>query len=121
MVCRWSLDKTALTYDWSGTDFITGEKNSGAGILGWDAVKQMVVELEIDADGSTFKSTHHNLKNGNWRSPTKGSMIIDGKPIQLKSLRFFDWKSNDEWHGTTKNRMLDGKPKPDVTTIVKQK
>ena len=71
--CRWSPDESSVIYSWSGTDIVTGKPNSGSGILGWDAVKQLVVELEIDSDGSTYRSTHHILENGEWRSPTKGS------------------------------------------------
>ena len=119
--CQLSPDETSVTYYWSGTDIHTGKKNSGSGILGWDATKQLVVELEIDADGTTFSSTHHILENGEWRSPTVGSTMIDGKPVHLESLRFFTFTGDGEWHGRDTNRMLGGKPQPDSVSVCKRK
>ncbi|MCS7471269.1 hypothetical protein NZK35_31835 [Stieleria sp. ICT_E10.1] len=119
--CQWSPDESSITYNWSGTDIVTGQTNSGSGILGWDAVKQLVVELEIDADGSTYRSTHHILENGDWTSPTKGSTIIDGKRVHVESHRVFTWPSNDEWRGRDTKRMIDGVPVEETTTVCKRK
>lgn len=118
--CHWSPDESSVMYSWSGTDIVTGKPNSGSGILGWDAVKQLVIELEIDSDGSTYRSTHHILENGEWRSPTKGSTMIEGKPVHVESYRVFKWPSDDEWHGTSTDKMIDGKPQSDDTSICRR-
>ena len=119
--CRWSPDESSISYNWSGTDIVTGQENSGSGILGWDAVKQLVVELEIDADGSTYRSTHHILENGDWTSPTKGSTIVDGKRVQIESYRVFTWPSKDEWRGRNTNRIVDGVPAEDTSSVCRRK
>ena len=119
--CHWSSDESSVIYSWAGTDIVTGKPNSGSGILGWDAVKQLVVELEIDADGSTYRSTHHILESGEWRSPTKGSTIVDGKPVHVESYRVFKWPSDDEWHGKSTDKMIDGKPQPDDTSVCRRR
>jgi hypothetical protein len=119
---RWSPDESSITYSWSGTDVVTGQENSGSGILGWDAVKQLVVELEIDADGSTYRSTHHILENGDWTSPSKGSTIVDGKRVQIESYRVFTWPSgDDEWRVRDTKRIIDGVPAEDTTSVCKRK
>ena len=120
--CQLTPDKTSVTYQWSGKDINTGKQNSGSGILGWDGVKQLVVELEIYVDGTTYRSTHHILKSGKWRSPTVGSTFVDGKPVHTESLREFTFSDDGKiWRGRDINRILDGKPLPDAATICRRK
>ena len=120
--CRMTPDETSVIYHWSGADMFTGKPTSGSGILGWDGVKQMVVELEIDSDGSTFRSTHHILESGEWRSPTTGSTVVDGKPVYLESLREFKFSEDGKtWTGRDLHRILDGKPQPDGASICRKK
>lgn len=121
LVCMWSPDKKCVTYSWSGTDILTGQPNTGSGILGWDAAKQLVIEQEIDADGSTFTSTHHILDNSEWRSPTKGVSMTNGKPVHIEANRIFEWKSDSEWHVTGTHRIIGGKPAANDRSVCKRK
>jgi hypothetical protein len=121
ITCKWSADNKCVTYYWSGTDILTGKPNSGSGIVGWDAAKQTIIEQEIDADGSTFSATHQILENGEWRSPTKGTSIIDGKPVELASIRVFELKSDKELVVTGTKRMVGGKPAPNDVSVCKRK
>ena len=66
-------------------------------MLGWDAARQIVVEHEIGADGSTFHGTHHISKDGSWISPYEGSTVVDGKPVFFESYRKIAFASQDEW------------------------
>lgn len=118
--CHWAPDESAVLYHWSGQDMITGKANSGSGMLGWDAAKQLVVELEIDSDGSTYRSTHHILETGEWRSPTTGSTVVDGKTVHVEMYRHFEFPTDDEWRGKCFNIMVDGKPQADTVTVSKK-
>jgi len=97
IVVKWANDESVLVFTWKGTDPLSGKKTSSTGILGWDAAKRLVVEYEIDEDGSTFHGTHHIAKDGTWFSPYQGSVVVDGKPQYFESHRTFKFVSEDQW------------------------
>ena len=90
-------------------------------VLGWDAAKQLAVELEIDSDGSTFKSTHQISESGQWLIPTEGTSMVDGKPLHVESFRVLTLKSNDEWEVTGTHRVIGGKPAPHDVSKMRRK
>jgi hypothetical protein len=110
---KWANDKSVILFTWKGTDFTSGRKTSSTGIIGWDAVRQVVVEHEIGADGSTFHGTHHIAKDGTWVSPHEGSMVVDGKPVFFESHRKIVFVSKDKWIITGTNWTLGEEPSDD--------
>ena len=121
LVAKWSEDKACITYSWKGKDFVTGTDNSGTGILGWDGNRKLVVEHELDSDGSVFTATHQITEDGEWTSPTHGWSIIDGKTEHFESSRTFKWASDDEWEVKGTRHFVGGKRQPDIVTTVRRK
>lgn len=121
LVSKWSEDKACIIYTWKGTDFVTGKENSGTGILGWDGARKLVVEHELDSDGSVFTATHQITEDGEWTSPTHGTSIMDGKTEHFESSRTFTWTSDDEWEVKATRHFVGGKRQPDIVTTVRRK
>ena len=117
---KWAPDESVIIFHWSGTDFDTGQQNSGSGMLGWDALRELVVEHEIDKDGATFDSTHH-IEEGKWVSPTRGAIVVDGKGTYIEAHRVFTFKSEDEWKVVGRDRVIGGKPVPDAVSTFRRK
>ena len=117
---KWTANKSVIIFHWSGTDFDTGLKNSGSGMLGWDALRQLVVEHELDKDGASFFSTHH-IENGKWVSLTKGAIVADGKATYIESHREFKIASADKWTVVGRDRVVGGKAAPDVDSTFLRK
>ena len=113
IVIEWAVKDTTLMFKWHGTGFVTGKEEASTGILGWDPIKQLVVEYEIGSGGFASQATHHISKNGKWTSPIRGSAVIAGKAVFCESHRTFKLVSRNEWIVTGADRVIDGKPQPD--------
>lgn len=111
---EWAVPKTTLLFKWKGTDPSTGKPESSVGILGWDPIKQLIVEHEIGSGGHTADSTHIISTDGKWVSPRSGTAFINGKPVHRQEHRIIKNVSDDEWTVTSTDLVIDGKP----TTIV---
>jgi hypothetical protein len=118
---KWANDESVLVFTWQGADFTSGRKTSSTGIIGWDAARQVVIEHEIGADGSTFHGTHHIAKDGTWVSPYRGSIVVDGKPVFFETHRKFKFVSKDEWIITGTSWMLGEEPRNDIVGTFKRK
>lgn len=117
----WAIPKTTLLFRWRGTDSLTGKEESSVGILGWDPVKQLIVEHEIGSGGFTADCTHLITPDGKWVSPSTGTSVVNGKPVIHQSRRVIEIISNDEWTVTAHDSVVDGKPQTkDVTTLRRQ-
>lgn len=112
---KWTANESVVIFHWSGIDFDTGLKNSGTGMLGWDALRQLVVEHELDKDGASFFSTHHIAK-GKWVSLTNGAIVADGKATYIESHREFKFASANTWTVVGRDRVVGGKAAPDVVS-----
>ncbi|MHB0958896.1 MAG: hypothetical protein ACYC0X_14870 [Pirellulaceae bacterium] len=121
LASKWSEDQACIIYTWKGNDFVTGKDNSGTGILGWDGARKLVVEHELDSDGSVFTATHQIAENGEWTSPTQGWSIVDGKTEHFESLRVFHWTSDDQWEVKATQHYVAGKRQPDVMSTIRRK
>lgn len=112
LTSRWSPHEDCIVWHWSGTDAVSGTESTMTGMLGWDGLKERVFERGFSADGQTFTASH-NISEKAWRSPTKGTVLMDGTLKESKSLRVFEWKSDDVLVITQRNRELDGKAEAD--------
>jgi hypothetical protein len=111
----------SILYFWKGTDIVSGQESSGTGIIGWDAGKQLPYEVDLEADGAVYRSTHRITESGEWTSATEGTSVVDGKPVHVESYRVFKFKSNDEFTVIEGHRVIDGKPASDAVSVFKRK
>ncbi|MGE3776942.1 MAG: hypothetical protein AB7F89_07155 [Pirellulaceae bacterium] len=119
---EWAIPETVLLFKWRGTDALTGHESSSMGVLGWDPIKQLVVEHEIGSGGFTADCTHIITPDGKWISPGSGTAILQGKPVHHQGHRIFTIVSNDEWTVTSVDSVVDGKLQAeDISTLTRQK
>ena len=72
---KWSADKNTIHYEAKGGSLTTGAANTTfSGILGWDGSKRVVSEYNYNSLGETMSATHE-IKDGNWVSPTTSIMF----------------------------------------------
>lgn len=117
---HWSPTKEAVVYSWKGPDYITKEPNTGTGFLGWDAAKKLVVEFEIEGNGTVFTSTHYISKDGEWTSPTKATAMTEDGPVYVEVQRTFVFESDDELVIHGRHRIVDGEKQPDDKSVFKK-
>ncbi len=126
-VFRWEVsikpspNGKSVLYFWKGTDIVTGQESSGTGMSGWDAAKQLPYEVDMEADGAVYRSTHRITESGEWTSATEGAAVVDGKPVHVESDRLFKFTSNDEFTIIEGHRVIGGKPSPDAVSVFKRK
>ena len=118
---KWTINETVLIFTWSGIDAVTGEKASSTGILGWDAVRKLVVEHEVTSTGATYDGTHHIFEDGTWLSPYRGSGLVDGKAVFSETCRTIEIVSKDEWTVSGGDWSSGKAPQPDGKTILRRK
>lgn len=94
---EWAIEGSALRIARKGADAQGNMSATGTGIMGWDAARKLVVEYEINADGTTSHATHHVSQDGTWLSPISGIRLLDGKQVFYEEERVIEFKSNDEW------------------------
>jgi hypothetical protein len=109
---KWNQDKTAVCYYGHGIDRQTKKPTTWTGIIGWDGEHKVLVEYSVASNGELFISTLET-SDKDWRSPTKGTMLVDGQYKQFKRLRIFKWNSPDEIVILGQKNTIEGKPVPD--------
>lgn len=99
----WSPDKNCVFASWSGT--MANEPMKGSAAIGWDALKQEVVEFQFTNEGvctvrSKIKSP--GVLEGEWDG------VLLGK--KAKTTDTFEWLGPNEFKITTKaaNKALAG-------------
>jgi hypothetical protein len=73
----------------------------------------LLAEFSVASNGEIFSSSF-DVSNERWRCPTTGTLLIDDEYKSTKSLRFFEWKSPDEFILITQERTIDGEKAPDT-------
>ena len=121
LTCKWSPTKDAMVYSWEGPDYITQEPNTGTGIIGWDAAKQMAVEFETEGDGTIFTATHYISDKGEWTSPSKATGITEDGPVYVEVQRAFVFEGDDVLVIHGKHRIINGKKEPNEKSVFKRK
>lgn len=117
-----AIPKTTLLFKWRGTDSLTGQEESSVGILGWDPIKQLIVEHEIGSGGFTADCTHIITQDGKWVSPSSGTSFIKGKPVHHQSHRIIKMASDDEWTVMVIDSVVDSKLQAeDVSKMIRKK
>ena len=86
---KWSPDREMLDVQLVGNGHHHGPREHRKRDIGLGcSAKQLAIELEIDADGSTYKSTHPTFRRmASGLIPTEGTSMVDGKPVHVESLR----------------------------------
>jgi hypothetical protein len=115
---KWNDDRTAVTYTWRGTNPDTNKPASSTGVIGWDGSRKVLVEFAVSSSGEVFTSTFHPAE-GEWRCPTEGTELVEGKFKPFKTVRIFKWNpSGFDIIGTEKT--LDGEARPDTTAALRR-
>jgi hypothetical protein len=117
---EWAPTSTVLLYHWKGID-LSGEENSGSGMMGWDAGKQAVLEQELDHNGSSLTSVHCITEDGEWTSPGRGTVVVDGEAKYSEAFRIFEIKGKDEWVVKGTKRFMNNKQLPDLVSTFRRK
>ena len=116
---KWNHDKTAVVYFGRGRDRLTKKPFTWTGLIGWDGKRKVLVEYSVASNGELFNSTLDTSKE-NWRSPTKGTSLIEGQYKRFKTLRTFKWKSPDELVIIGRSTTVDGESVPDTTATFRR-
>ena len=119
--CNWSPTKDAIVYSWEGPDYVTQEPNTGTGIIGWDAAKQMAVEFETEGNGTVFTATHYISEKGEWTSPTKATGVTKDGTVYVEVQRTLLFEGDDVLIIHGKHRIINGKKVPDERSVFKRK
>ena len=83
--------------------------------MGWDGREKAVIEHCFASTGESFNASHR-ITSDKWESPTRGTLLVDGKFQIEKSLRIATFKSPDEWQIVATRRVVDGKEQPDIVS-----
>jgi len=112
---KWSADKNTIHYEAKGGSLTTGAANTTfSGILGWDGSKRVVSEYNYNSLGETMSATHE-IKDGNWVSPTTSIMFVEGKPLTETRIRHFHWDAAGRLTIQATNRKRGDQAIPDQT------
>jgi hypothetical protein len=115
---KWNEDRTAVVYTWRGMDRNTNKPATSTGIIGWDGSRNVLVEFAVSSGGETFSSTFH-VTGEEWRCPTEGTVLEEGKFTTFKSVRVFKWNPSGFEIISTEN-MRDGEKGPDTTATLRR-
>ena len=116
---KWNRDKTAVMYFGRGSDRLTKKPTTWTGLIGWNGKRKVLVEYSVASNGELYNSTLDTSKEI-WRSPTKGTLLIDGQYKRFKTLRTFKWKSPDEFIIIGTSKSVDGESVPDTTATFRR-
>jgi hypothetical protein len=116
---KWNRDKTAVIYSGRGSDRLTKKPVTWTGLIGWDGKRKVLVEYSVASNGELYNSTV-DISKENWRSPTKGTLLIEGQYVRFKTLRTFKWKSPDEFIIIGTSKSVDGESVPDTTATFRR-
>ena len=117
---EWTVGQSAVLYQGKGESFpATGKKVSFMGVLGWDAINQVIKEYGFDTGGGTFVATHRISKES-WTDNSESITLVEGKRASTKYKRTFTFQSDRAWTIEYRDLSLDGESRSTFKSIFRR-
>ena len=113
---EWAIKGMAVRYQWKSKE----DASEGFGLIGWDAVRKVVVEHQMNSNGSVSSATHHISKESKWTSPMRGTRTASGNLIFYELNRTIELISKDSWNMNFRDIFHDGEKQPDISRSYKR-